>query len=155
MNKKYSFILSLILCLSLFGYGFDVDTEDLLKPADVEKVTGIKGIKLIPRNPVVGAGGDLNFTMEDHTLLLIVAVQDSSMYNKWKSEEGFFHALVPKIGDEAFEGPSEGEYRYILIFKKKKTAVSLSSFFDMKAGGKPYLNQDQLRELAKILISRL
>jgi hypothetical protein len=127
----------------------------LLTVKDVEKATGIQGIKLISRNAAMGAGGDLNFTKEDHTMFLTVAIQDSSMYEKWKSEEGFFHASVSGIGDEAFEGPSEGEHRYILIFRKGKKAVSISSFFDMTGGGKPFLSQEQLRALAKIMISRL
>ena len=66
-----------------------------------------------------------------------------------------FYAEVLGIGNAAFEGPSIGEARYILIFKKGKTAVSLSSFFDMKAGGDPFLSQDQLRALAKIVTLRL
>ena len=97
----------------------------------------------------------MNFAMEDNTLLLIVAIQDSFMYTEWKRQEGFFHAAVSGIGDEAFEGPGIGEFRYILIFRKGKNAISLSSFFNMTAGGKPFLSQEQLRELAKIMISRL
>jgi hypothetical protein len=77
------------------------------------------------------------------------------MYTQWKGEEGFFHAAVSGIGDEAFEGPGIGEYRYILIFRKGKKAVSMSSFIDMNAGGYPFLSQDKLRELAKIMVSRL
>lgn len=139
----------------MFGNGFTADKEKLLTPKDVEKVTGIQGLKLIPKNPVIGAGGDLNFAKGDDTVVLIANIQDSSRYKKWKSEEGFFHASVSGIGDEAFEGPSDGEDRYILIFQKGNKAVSLSSFFDMNAGGKPFLAQNQLRELAKIIISRL
>ncbi|MFC2164293.1 hypothetical protein ACFLT2_04780 [Acidobacteriota bacterium] len=155
MPKSMAIILFFVLCFSLIGNGFTLDSEKRLTTNDVEKVTEIQGIKLIPRNPALGAGGDLNFAMEDNTLFLTVAIQDSSMYKQWKSEEGFFHADVSGIGDEAFEGPSIGEQRYILIFRKGKKAVSLSSFFDMKAGGKPFLSQGQLRELAKIIISRL
>jgi hypothetical protein len=88
-------------------------------------------------------------------MLLTVAIQDVSMYAEWKRQEGFFHAAVSGIGDEAFEGPSIGEDRYILIFRKGKNAISLSSFFNMKEGGKPFFSQEQLRELAKIMISRL
>lgn len=155
MSKTMTIILVFTLCFSLFGNGFTAGAEKLLTANDVKKTIRIQGVKLIPRNPVLGAGGDLNFAMGDNTLLLTVAIQDSSMYKQWKSEEGFFHASVSGIGDEAFEGPSVGEHRYILIFRKGKKAVSLSSFFNMKAEGKPFLNQEQLRELAKVMISRL
>ena len=110
---------------------------------------------MIPRNPVIGAGGDLNFSLQDNAMILTVAIQGSSMYEGWKGEEGFFHADVPGIGDEAFNGPSFGKYRYVLIFRKGKTAVSLSSFFNMQAQGEPYLNQEKLQALAKIMISRM
>ena len=155
MNKTLTLIAFFILCFTSLSNRVIVESENLLTVDDVEKATGMKGIKLIPRNPAIGAGGDLNFALEDNTLLLIVAIQDISLYTEWKKQEGFFHAAVSGIGDEAFEGPSFGEYRYVLIFRKEKNAISLSSFFNMEAGGKPFLSQEQLRELAKIMISRL
>jgi len=155
MSKTITFILVFILCSSLFGNVFTADFEKLLTAEDVEKVTAIQGVKLIPRNATMGASGDLNFALKDDTLLLTVTIQDSSMYKKWKNEEGFFHADVPGIGDEAFAGPSFGEDHYILIFREGKKAVSVLSFFNPKAGGKPFLSQEQLRGLAKIMISRL
>ena len=155
MNKTMTLILFFILCFTSLSNRVIVESENLLTVDDVEKATGMKGIKLIPRNPAIGAGGDLNFALEDNTLLLIVAIQDISLYTEWKKQEGFFHAAVSGIGDEAFEGPSFGEHRYVLIFRKGENAISLSSFFNMEARGKPFLSQEQLRELAKIMISRL
>jgi hypothetical protein len=155
MSKSLSLNLALILLFSAFTCEVGPAAEELLIADDVEQVAGLQGIKLIPRNPVIGAGGDLNFALQDNTMILTVAVQDSSMYERWKGEEGFFHAAVTGIGDEAFNGPSFGEYRYVLIFRKGKTAVSLSSFINMKAGGEPYLNQEELQALAKIMISRI
>jgi hypothetical protein len=155
MSKPLSLILALILLFCAFTYAVDPASEKLLTANDVEQTTGLQGIKLIPRNPVIGAGGDLNFALQDNTMILTVAIQDSSMYERWKGEEGFFHSAVSGIGDEAFNGPSFGEHRYVLIFRKGKTAVSLSSFINMKAGGEPYLNQEKLQALARIMISRI
>ena len=155
MNKTMTLILFFILCFTSLSNRVIVESENLLTVDDVEKATGMKGIKLIPRNPAIGAGGDLSFALEDNTMLLIVAIQNVSMYTEWKKQEGFFYAAVSGIGDEAFEGPSFGEHRYVLIFRKGENAISLSSFFNMEARGKPFLSQEQLRELAKIMISRL
>ena len=155
MNKTLTLIAFFILCFTSLSNRVIVESENLLTVDDVEKATGMKGIKLIPRNPAIGAGGDLNFALEDNTILLIVAIQNVSMYVEWKKQEGFFYAAVSGIGDEAFEGPSFGEHRYVLIFRKGENAISLSSFFNMEARGKPFLSQEQLRELAKIMISRL
>lgn len=131
-----------------------VYSKDVLTVEDVEKVSGLEGLKSVPKNPQIGAGGDLNFAKEDGSIVLIVMMQKASMYKTWKSQEGYFHADVEGIGDEAFEGPNFGESRYILVFRKDGKAFSLSSFFNTQAGGEPYLSQEKLRELAKIIASR-
>jgi len=55
--------------------------------------------RLIPRDSLIGAGGDLNFALADKDLILMVAFRDSSMYEEWKNVEGHFYASVPDIGD--------------------------------------------------------
>ena len=155
MFKKAVLVIVCALFVYSLCYAYPQDHSKLLTVQDVEKVTGRTGVKLIPKNPMKGAGGDLNFALADETILVIAAIQKAEMYETWKKQEGFFYAEVLGIGNAAFEGPSIGEARYILIFKKGKTAVSLSSFFDMKAGGDPFLSQDQLRALAKIVTLRL
>ncbi len=143
------------LSLLTVTLGQQAERERLITVADVEEVAGLEGLKLVPRNPQIGAGGDLNFALADGTLLLTVAIQDAAMYDEWKSQEGFFHQSVADLGDEAFQGPSFGAYRYVLIFRKGDRALALSSFFDMHAGGEPFLSQAKLREIARIAISRL
>ncbi len=157
MIKKI-FLSGVLIVLVSFIAGAEalaLDSKELLTAQDIEEVTGIQEIKSVPKNPQMGAGGDLNFAQQDGTIILIAMIQDSSMYDIWKNQEGYFHASVPDLGDEAFEGPGFGEHRYILFFRKGKKAFSLSSFFNMGAGGVPYLSQDQLRQLANIIISRL
>jgi len=155
MYKRIMLILSLALFAYPLIYGCSTASEDLLTADDLEKVTGLHGLKLVQRDSQMGAGGDLNFALEDNTLVLMVAIQDSSMYKQWKGEDGLFHTSVSGIGDEAFEGPNFGELRYIFVFRKGDKAVSVTSFINMKAGGNPFLSQEQLRELAKIIIPRL
>lgn len=140
------------VCIIVFVQ--EVYSSEVLTVEDVEKVSGLKELKLVPKNPQVGAGGDLNFAQADGSIILIVMIQKSSMYETWKNQEGYFHAGVKDIGDEAFEGPDFGESRYILVFRKGEKAFSLSSFFNMRAGGEPYLSQEKLRELARIIVSR-
>ena len=155
MCKKLVFVLALALLAQPFLGRNSAASEDLLTTDDLEKVMGIHDLKLVPKSPQRGAGGDLNFALEDDTLVLMAIIQDSSIYEQWKGEEGFFHAAVVGIGDEAFEGPGFGEFRYILVFRKGNKGVCLSSFFNMEAGGDPFLSQEQLRELAKVVVSRL
>ena len=155
MCKRLVLVLSLALLAQPFLERCGAASEDLLTTDDVEKVTGVHGLKLVPKSSQMGAGGDLNFALEDDTLVLMATIQDSSTYEQWKGEEGFFYASVPGIGDEAFEGPSFGEFRYILVFRIGDKGACLTSFVNIAAGGNPFLSQEQLRELAKILVSRL
>ena len=119
------------LCVSglfMVSLGQQAGYEELLSIKEVEAVTGIEGIKLVPRNPQIGAGGELNFALADGSMVLMVGVQDAPMYDEWKTQEGFFHESVADLGDEAFQGPSFGEHRYVLIFRKGGKASSLNSF---------------------------
>ena len=129
--------------------------EKLLTVADVEQVSGIKGIKVVPYDPSKGAGGNLNFATQEGTLVVMANFQGSTFYQQSKSQQGFFKADVTGVGDEAFSGPAQsptGE-PYALWVRKGGQAFALSSFFT--TAEKNYLSQDQLRELAKIVLSRL
>ena len=153
---KNSIVIGVCLAsLCTVAQAQQTDQKELLTVQDVEAVTGIAGITLVPRSSQMGAGGDLNFGLADKTLILTVAIQDAAMYDEWKSQEGFFHEPVADLGDEAFRGPSFGEYRYTLIFRKGEKAIALSSFFNIEAGGKPFLTQEQLGEIARTVIARL
>ena len=155
MDKRANFLALLMILGFTFTMGFATDIEKLLTVADVEKETGLQGIQLIPKNPMKGAGGDLNFALAGKDMMLMVSVQDSSLYEQWKNLEGNFYAEVPDIGDEAFKGPGFTEVRYLLVFRKGNKAVLLSTFLNLEAEGEPFLKMEQLTEFAKIIISRL
>jgi hypothetical protein len=137
--------------------------DKLVTPADVEKISGLTGIKLVPRDPSKGAGGDLNFATQDDSLVLMVLVSGSSLYKQSKEETGYFHADVSGIGDEAFDGPADAKNYFappggkadpfLLAFRKGTSMVTMSSFLgpDQKA----YFSQEKLRELAKLVASRM
>jgi hypothetical protein len=121
--------------------------QKLLTIADVEGVTGVKGLKLVPGE------GDLNFAKADGSLLLMVQFGPRNLYDNWKARNGIVNSAVNGIGDEAFKGPS-GSAPFILFFRKGDHSVSLHSYLntdDME----PFVSQDQLRSLAKIILSRL
>ena len=129
------------------------DFSKYLTVADVEKVSGISGIKLMPKNPNVGAGGDLNFATADGNLVLMAGFHDVSMYNKYSPDT--YHSSVKGIGEEGFVGPKQGNH-YIIGFRKAQHSIVLNTFF--KFDGKPgdtMLTMDQLKQLAKIVEGRL
>jgi hypothetical protein len=129
------------------------ESQELLTPEDIEEVTGMQEIKLLPKNEEKGAVGDLNFATEDETLILMVNIQAQTVYEAWKNQEGIFHSEVQGVGDEAFIGPKTGDLRYIMVFRKGEYAVSFSSYFETEE--EPFFSEDQLKEVASIVDSRL
>ena len=126
--------------------------QKLLTIADVEAVTGVKGVKLVPKDPKKGAGGDVNFAKPDGSLLVMLIAAPGTMYDAWKSQSGAFNASVSGVGDEAFIGPANVT-PYVLFFRKGKNSASISSF--LNSDMKPLLTQDQIKALAKLVASRL
>jgi hypothetical protein len=129
--------------------------DQVITVADVEKAGALKGIKLVPKDPKIGAGGDLNFATADNKIVLIVVARDKSLLDEMKAQKGSLDAAVAGLGDEAYNGPGFGKVRYILVVRKGNRVTSLSSFMNMAAGGKPYFTQDQLKELARKALARM
>jgi hypothetical protein len=140
----------LVLAVFLLVFAGTASAADqVITVADVEKAGSLKGVKLVPRDPKIGAGGGLNFATADNKIVLIVAARDKSLLDEMKAQEGSLEAAVAGLGDEAYNGPGFGKVRYILVVRKGDRVTSLSSFMNMAAGGKPYFTQDQLKELAR------
>jgi len=123
----------------------------LLTPADVEQITKAK-VHLLNKNPALGAVGELIFALEDGNQFVMVLVGGRDMFDQWRKLKGFFHAAVPGVGDEAFDGP-DGNVQYVLYIRRGDHSISISSYLNQEM--KPRVPQDQLRALAKIVVSRL
>jgi hypothetical protein len=122
--------------------------------ADVEKGSGQSGVKQVARGSMTGAGGDLNFVGADGKLLLMANFAAASFYDSVKRNQTVFHALVPDVGDEAFDAPPGG-MQYVLYVKKGAKAVSLTSFLSTSRPYAPKLTLDQLKALARLVLPRL
>ena len=129
--------------------------ESMLSVADVEKVTGLTGVTLVPRDPSKGAGGDLNFATPGAGVVLMALFTGSTLYEQSKAAKGYLHAMVPGLGDEAFDGPQNSPVGepYVIYVRKGAKAFSLSAFFGKD--GKPTVSQARLRELAKGVVEKL
>ena len=75
---------------------------------DVEKITGLHGVKLVPPDASKGAGGDLNFADKDGKLILMVNRNLSSdmFYSQTKNMKDTVKADITGLGDAAFIGPA-------------------------------------------------
>ena len=130
--------------------------DNRLTIADVEKLSGLKGVTQVARGSTPGAGGNLNFVGPEGKLLLMVNFGSAAFYDGAKKAPMVFHALVPGLGDEAFDGPTTGAVQYTLYVKKGSKAFSLASFFVPRSRPmQPRLSMDQLKAAAKIILSRL
>jgi hypothetical protein len=133
-----------------------VDPAKLLLPADVEQLTGMTGLKTVPKDPSKGAGGDVNIATADGKLIVMLSYGEGDFYAISKSGPNFGRPEVG-IGDEAYAGPTKdvGPYEYVLGVRGGKHGLVYASFLDVSKGGKPYLTIEQLKQLAKVALGRL
>jgi len=133
--------------------------QSLITVADVEKVGGLIGVKQEVQ------GDNATFRTQDNKMVLKVQVRNDRIYKQTKAEKLGFHASVSGIGDDAFDGPSDDinmgvsspdgkKQPYILWFLKGGTSVSLTTYAS-SSHPQFYFSQDKLRELAKVMVSRL
>lgn len=170
-KKRFLVVLVVVLVFSIFVHqkidAAQSSFEKLLTVADVERVAGLKGVKLLPKCP--GAlGSELCLAQQDGTLAVDVSITQGerapAVWKAWKEgpmsikNQGGKVTKVTGVGDEAFAGESVVVISF--YFRKGKSAVSISSGMVMKKMTKgyeivPLLSSEQLREMAKIIASRL
>lgn len=147
---------TLFFCLFLIPGSFAQSTEydKYLTVADIQKVTGLTGIKQVPRDPKKGAGGHLNFADGKGHMLLLASFLTAEEFDFYKSEEGLVKEKIPGLGDEAFSGPATGT-PYMLVMREGAKGVALSTFFETAEMTATRLSMDHLISLGKIVLSRL
>ncbi len=135
-----------------------------LTVADVEKVSGVKGVQTVGPGAVPGAGPGLNFVGPDRHMLLMVNFGTDALYRRAREQKTMtvggttmpmplYHGDVPGLGDEAFDSPP-GSVQYVLYVRKGTSALSLTAYM---AGRplKPTLTMAQLKQLAAVVVSRM
>ncbi len=150
----YKYVSCLYLSFALAVTAFAQNpNEKYLTGADIDKVAGIKGAKLVPRGSAAGASGDLNFADASGELILMVQFTDAKNYESFKNK--FPKGAVNGVGDRAVEGANvPGMPPNLLVFTKGTHCVALTAFGDF-AKMKLYLTIDQLAALGKLIASRL
>jgi hypothetical protein len=129
---------------------------------DVEKVGGLTGLTQAM------LGDRVRFNIQGNLPVLEVEVHSHSgdrLFKQTKATSLNFHASVSGIGDDAFDGPSDAmnmglptpdgkKQPYLLWFLKGGTSVCLTTHANSYHPNF-YLSPDQLREVAKIMASRM
>ncbi len=135
--------------------GVAVDPTTLLTPADVESVSGLSGLKVVPYDPSIGAGGKVNIATADGQLVAMLVFEGPDVWEAWNSDGVTFgQEYTPTVGDESFTGPAEMDTPYIFAFRNGDNAVVIDTFFDAGATN-TILTVEQLAELARLVDSRL
>lgn len=139
------------------GDGSAPDPATLLTPADVEKVSGMSGLKVVPYDPSIGAGGKVNIATADGQLVTMLVVEGMSVWDAWAGDGMTFgKPYTPAVGDESHIGPSTGGgVYYIFAFRKGDTAIAIDSYFATGSSTKTILTVEQLADLARVVESRL
>ncbi len=119
--------------------------------ADVQKVTGITGVKLVPKTEE--ADGDLNFARPDGKIILSVSFYPASAFSSARSSRSGFKSSLKGVGEEAFVGPADGPPLYILAFRKGSFTIVLNTELEDKSSAR--LPLEQLVAIAKLIASRM
>jgi len=140
----------LVLSASMvFSQSKPASGAQYLTVQDIEKITGLHGVKLVPRDPSKGAGGDLNFADKDGKLILMVnrMLNSDMLYSQTKNMKGSVKADISGVGDAAFTGPA-GNLQYCISFKKGKGSGSVATFLSFTG---TLLPMDQVKKVAQLV----
>lgn len=131
--------------------------SELLTPEDVEQVSGLSGLVVVPYDPSVGAGGDVNIADASGQLVAMLIVTDREVWEQWLTD-GLTVAepVTPPVGDESFIGPNPGvsPATYVFGFRKGDVAIVINTFF-VADSADTVLSAEDLRALAEIVAERL
>ena len=128
--------------------------DKYLTVADLEKATGMTGLKQVPREPRKGASGHLNFADAKGNLILLASFLTAADFNSYKSAKGMVKSPVEGLGDEAFVGPAT-DLPYMLLVRKGDKCLALSTFGDPEKVAANRLTMDQLKAIATVVIGRM
>jgi hypothetical protein len=121
-----------------------------LTVADIERVTGLKGVNLVPKTP--DSDDDLTFASQDGKVILAASFLPASAFAGAKSSKDGMKSPLPGVGEEAFVGPTSGSL-YILVFRKAAYTVIIST--DPEGNARAHIPIEKLTEIAKIVAARL
>lgn len=127
----------------------------LLSVADVEKTSGLTGLKLVKQGSTTEAVGRLNFANADGTLVAIMNIGDGVAFNQ--SMQGmYFSKESTGTGDMCFVGPSSKVSTTLSIFAAAKGdhAVIMKTFAKTKGGSDTWLTIEQLQALTGLALGR-
>ena len=150
------FVLAMISLAIMAGLSATVYAEGqfdhVITAADVEKLTGLKGVKQVPREKLNKfRNGDLNFVLGDDKPLLMIQFRPGYVFETMKADS---KASIPGVGEEAFSSPAF-DPQFSVNFLKGNYYAIVTTHVDEKDKTKTALNMDQLIAIAKLVASKM
>jgi hypothetical protein len=146
--------LAIIAALSVTVYA-EGQFDHVINAADVEKITGLKGVKQVPREKLNKfKNGDLNFLQSDDKPLLMIQFRPSYVFAAMKADGGYVKASIPGVGEEAFSSPAF-DPQFSINFLKGKYYAIVTTHVETKDKTKTTLKMDQLIAIAKLVASKM
>jgi hypothetical protein len=146
--------LAIIAALSATVYA-EGQFDHVINAADVEKITGLKGVKQVPREKLNKfRNGDLNFILSDDKPLIMIQFRPSYVFAAMKADGGYVKASIPGVGEEAFSSPAF-DPQFSINFLKGKYYAIVTTHVDAKDKTKTILKMDQLIAIAKLVASKM
>ncbi len=162
MKKLVSFfVLSfLIVATVAVGEGSAAQFDNIITAADVEQITGMAGVKQVPRQPLDKfRNGDLNFALASGEPVLMVQfrpvqVFDTNVFEYLRTDSGYYKAPLRGIGEQAFTSPAFAP-QFAVNFRKGHLFAVVTTHVDPRDHSKTVLKMDHLVTLAKLIASRM
>lgn len=128
--------------------------DNIISAADVEKVTGMKGVKEVPRDRTSKfKNGDLNFIVNNQPILMI-EFRPAFAFDAMKADSGYYKTAMQGIGEEAFTSPAF-DPQFSVNFRKGRYVAVITTHIDSKDKKRTILSMDHLVSLAKLVASRM
>jgi hypothetical protein len=156
MKKIFGALISFLIVVSFAESVCSAGQFDrIISASEVEKITGLTGIKQVPRDPKDKfRNGDLNFVGKHDEPLVMLQFRPSFVVDAMKSDSGYFKASLQGIGDEAFSSPAF-DPQFSVNFVKGNYLAVVTTDIDPKDKKKTVLTMDQLVSIAKLVASRM
>ena len=161
MKRQLFLLFALVACITpaLAAAG------PSLTPADIEQATGLRGVHLLPPATKGAVPGQSNYADGSGKIVLWFHDFDAQGFARAKAqpakttsgieiEPKLFHAAIAGVGDEAFDSP-DGKLQHAIYVRKGQAAFALTANITGARGDKPTVTMDQLKALAKIVLSRM
>lgn len=141
-----------VLALSLVRTGRMEAQQELVTPAEVERIGGLKGIMRTPEDMEIADSRSF-LRAADSAIVLMIGMPRASSPAEFAAARTALtpHQPVPGVGDEAFSTAGGST----IVLRRGNRQVQISTGYDVAQRGAPFFTPAQLGELAKLAASRL